>query len=49
MGSIAKGDIIQGARWPEPVRIEFVEELHADPTLTLSAEQRQRSRPTSSS
>ena len=28
MENIASGDVIQGARWPEPVQVELVEELN---------------------
>jgi hypothetical protein len=28
MENITRGDIIQGARWPEPVQVELVEELN---------------------
>jgi hypothetical protein len=27
MENIIKGDIIQGARWPEPIQVKLVEEL----------------------
>ena len=28
MENITSGDIIQGARWPEPLQVELVEELN---------------------